>query len=119
MKIVSFYISHYFKEPVPVLKLLKTLVDMFSCIVDHWYYFARVGAYKWANKQEDYLLTCIASFTITISVTLDILNEFLILYTKKKLDKDYSISDHIKGKLVWLIGRLLDMPVRLPLKIII
>ena len=70
-------------EPVPVMKLLKSLIDMFSCIVDHWYYFARIGAYKWTNKQEDYLFTCFASFMIMVSVTLDILNEFTTLYTKK------------------------------------
>ena len=65
------------------MKLLKAFMDMCSCILDHWYYFGRIGAYKWSNKQEDYLVTCLAAFMTLTSVVLDLVNEFTIAYAKK------------------------------------
>jgi hypothetical protein len=70
----------WFIEPVPVIKLVKNFFDMMSCIMDHWYYFGRIGAYKWTNKQEDYMVTCLASFSTLSSLILDLINELAVVY---------------------------------------
>ncbi len=67
-----------------MLKLVKNCFDMISCLMDHLYYLARVGVYKWTNKQEDYLVTAVAAFCTLTSLSLDILNEFTIAYAKKQ-----------------------------------
>ena len=79
--------------------------------MDHWYYFGRIGAYKWTNKQEDYMVTCLASFSTLSSLTLDLINEFTVLYSKMQLEKDYSVKNHLKAKFSWFIGRICDIPV--------
>lgn len=90
-------------EPIPMLKIVQYFLYLVSSICDNWYYLGRVGVYKWKNSQQDYFVSILCTATATCCLTIDIINELLVMHAKSKTDDKFSLSKYRDDKLLWYI----------------
>jgi hypothetical protein len=103
-------------EPLAISRLIQVFMNAVSAISDHWYYLGRVGVYEWSSPAEEHFLSMLGTFSALASIAIDLINECLVIITKRHLQKDFCTKTYLRGKALWFTQKLLDIPVRLLMK---
>ena len=96
------------------MRLVQVFVNCVCAIADNWFYLGRIGLYKWTSPAEEHLMTMIATGTALVSIAIDLGTELGSLLAKRASDPDFSVSAHLRSRFLYLLGKLLDIPVSTP-----